>query len=211
MSTALEPLTKQVLKLGQAQRIAMILWCMDRASAVLDAVTLNDAGQEIRDILDQSRELWNGPGAWSSQFLQRLKDQCESYDAESLEIEAKDSKPLDRLFPGPTDVTGDHLINAVTQAVSLVWSAATIIPRAEKEEVANALEAFYDTFYQPTFDYLTRDRTEIDPGQIAEVHRVVDSTNPLKSALEAMEAHIQLLESMKEISFSDAKLRGTLS
>ena len=54
----------------------------------------------------------------------------------------------------------------------------------------------------------TRGKTSVTPAEMKLVRQVEEATDPLKSALELLENHVEFLQGIDEISFGDLRLRG---
>ena len=195
--------------LHKMHRIALVLWCMDRAFKILDGVQLREDKPSVLPICDAAKILWRGPGdPWSAEALEQLRVRCEAYDSESVHISSVDIQALSPLFPGIPLIKQDHIVNAVTDTVSIIWFLTKVISAGEADDVIDALKAYYDIFYQPTWDFLTRDQKSVSPDEMAQVRQNEENAEPLKSALDLLGNHIQFLQQVAEISFVDKRLRG---
>lgn len=198
-----------IVSLNKMRRIALVLWCMDRAFKILDGVQLLEDQPSVRPIRDAATALWKGPGdAWSSGALKQLREQCEAYDSEAVHISSIDTQMLSPLFTGIPFIKQDHIVNAITDTVSIVWFLTKVISTAEATDVIGALEAYYDIFYQPTWDLLTGDKKSVRPDELGKVRQNEENTEPLKSALDLVDKHIQFLQDAAESSVVDKRLRG---
>jgi len=199
-----------VMGLGTLHRIALTLWCMDRAFTGLDAIAVTgDEGRRLAVIRSRGLNLWHGSGpAWSAQELESLRQKCEAYDAERLRWHARNDAILNRVFGNSEWVSDDDVTNAITNAVSIVWSLTSVIPDAETDNVIQALEAYYDIFYQPTWERLTAGQREVSPGEMGAAEAKLGDTDPLKKAAAELKMHAARLREMELVSLDDPQLRG---
>ena len=197
--------------LSAHHRIAMILWCMERAFTLLDATTLVARGYDFRRLRRTSMGLWAGPGpTWSAEYLEGLRGLCEEYNSEVVRIVATDDRILGLLYSDPQLVREDHIYNALTDTVAIAYASTGLIPAADTENVVQAMESYYDIFYQPTWDKLTEGKSVVTPPEMALVRQAQDSAEPLRTALEQVDLHLRLLSGIETISFNDVRLRPVL-
>jgi hypothetical protein len=195
--------------LSPLHRIAMVFWCMDRAFATFDAVTFGRDAYGLPKLHNMAMALWNGPGeSWSMKHLGDLKSLCTAFETDLTSIEAIDYKLLGLAFSEPALVSRDHIYNAMIDTVSVVYHAASMLPEAKVGNVGQAMEAYYDIFYQPTWDHLTEGKVTITLQEMAMARQQQEAAEPLRTALQQIEAHLRLLGGLDVTSFDDVRLRG---
>jgi hypothetical protein len=126
---------------------------------------------------------------------------CEAFDAACVAIAAIDGTRLGMVFSDPKLVNEDQVYNALIGIVSIVYATAELILEVHADSATQALEAYYDIFYQPTWDHLATGKIAVTPKEMAAVDQIVDSAEPLRTALEQVERYIDHLVTMKAVSF----------
>jgi hypothetical protein len=202
MATTLSAIVSLTNGLDTDHRIALAFWCMDKTFPVLDAITFRDEEYDFAKLRGRATALWNGPGeAWSRENLEDLIRHCEVFDAACVAIAAIDGTRLGLVFSDPKLVNDDQVYNALIGIVSIVYATAELILGVNADGATQALKAYYDVFYQPTWDHLATGKMAVTPKEMAAMDQCVDSTEPLRTALEQVERYIDHLVTIKTIAF----------
>jgi hypothetical protein len=203
-------MAKELLSsMGALNAIASAMWCMDRGLRIISAVNYSGNVGLLDSICRRADALWGGPGeSWNFKALTELQRAC--MDDPDLAVQKRDGRLVSSYFGSNDLVSDDHLVNAATNTISMVSSVCEAIKREGLylglfDAVVSAYE---DIFYQPTWDELTRGKSEVSPFEMRQVRLIQEDTNPLKAALEDLLVHLKVIRGYAVVTWGDNALRG---
>ena len=202
-------LVSKMLALEAPRSFALALWCLDRSLAIFNVAELERTplAVKVSDVRRRAEMFWTVHGL-SGDEIHPVRDFCDAFDIEEIEIKAIDAAQLRRFFPGCDEVAQDNIINAMLNSAAILSS----ILRSSKDESAESLsaifESYYDIYYQVTYDVLRGTECVIVPELSTKIEAALNTTDPLRTALRLLEAQADLLSSIDKVAFTDPRLRG---